>query len=386
MAGTVRIRSTKPIERSEGADRSVVPLLHLLRLSEEVAGRPEAWGIAVYAGLRSVGDGNALEASAAADTGYEGVACVDDVARAAVLALRLCQIEDAPLALKLAERWLAFVQYMQLPDGRFCNFLLDWDGSANVSGPTSFVGGGFWTARALWALGLAYEVTGESPYARAFRRGWSTSEGESTDVTAVRLLAALSYLRRSRDRAMERDARALAAQIATTRSGNYLLHHPDTSEIHLWGYDQVTALVAAARQLGEPAYLEVAEATAACVFRRLASAGPSRRYPSPVRTGICAYDVSPACRGLGALYRATRRPKYAAWLWRLIAWFDGANAAGRPLYARPEGRCHDGIDGDALNPDCGAESAIEAGFVEVERRLLLATPRWPVSRSRRRAA
>jgi|GEM_PF-7103534 len=30
----------------------------------------------------------------------------------------------------------------------------------------------------------------------------------------------------------------------------------------------------------------------------------------------------------------------------------------------------DGIDNNTLNPNCGAESAIEAGLVEVERRLL----------------
>lgn len=385
MVGT-RFGDDASDTQSATADGSIVPLLHLLRLSRQVEGRPGVWGLAVYAGVRPRGEGSTVEDRAAADTGYEGVACVDDVARAAALALRLYQMEEDALARKLADRWLAFVEYMQLSDGRFCNFLLDWEGRPNLSGPTSFAGGGFWTARALWALGLAYEVTGGSSYARAFRRGWSTHPSDGTDVAAVLLLGALAYLRRSRDRALERDARALAGQIAATRTGDYLLHSLGSREIHLWGYDQVTALVAASRQFGEPGYLRIAEATAARVFRRLATDGPSRGFPSPVRTGICAYDVSPACRGLGALYRATGRRQYATWLWRLIGWLDGANAAGRPLYERLEGRCHDGIDGGDLNSNCGAESAIEAGFVEIERKLLLATSMRRGARARRHVA
>ena len=346
-------------------------LLHLVRLSHEVATRPDVWGIAIYAVASDADEPALLDERLAAESGFEGVACVDDVARAAVLALRQYELEGEPLALKLAERWLSFVEYMQLADGRFCNFILGWTGRRNEAGITSIPGGGWWTARALWALGLAYRVTGKQHYRRAFKRGWTTGLPLAADISAIMLLGTLDYLRRSRDRTLEVEARVMANHIAQTTVDGYLVHHPGEASIHMWGYEQVTALVAASNYFHEPAYLEPCISTAELVFRRHALEGPYRDFPGRAQCGLCAYDVSCCCRGLAALHDATGDSRYAEWFFRLIEWFDGRNGNGRPLYHRGEGRCHDGIDGGQLNPNCGAESAIEAGFVELERRRLL---------------
>lgn len=344
------------------------PLLHLVRLSHQVDDQPGVWGIAIYAEREQGG----LQETPAAESGFEGVACVDDVARAALLALRLHQLDGAPVGLKIARRWLSFVEYMQLPDGRFCNFIADWDGRRNLTGVTSYPGGGHWTARALRALAVAYQITGEQQYQHAFQRGWPIRTAPATDLAAILLQAALSYLQRSPDASLEADARALAEKIVVAQENGYLVHRRGEREVHLWGYDQVTALVAATRYFDQPAYLAAAEATAQRLLRRQALEGPYRTYPAREQEALCAYDVAACCRGLGALYAVTGKRKYAVWLEHLFAWFDGENAAGRPLYHRSEGRCHDGIDDNTLNPNCGAESAIEAGLVEVERRLLAA--------------
>jgi hypothetical protein len=344
------------------------PLLHLVRLSHQVGDQPDVWGVAIYAGQ----EGRGLAEATAADSGFEGVACVDDVARAALLGLRLHQVDGATVSLKIAQRWLAFVEYMQLPDGRFCNFIADWAGTYNLDGVTSVPGGSHWTARALWALGTAFQVTGEQRYQRAFQSGWRTRSAPATDIAAILLLAAISSLQRSPDSNLEADAQALADDILATQEDGYLVHRPGEREVHFWGYDQVTALVAASRHFDAPRYLAAAEATAQRLLRCQALAGPYRGYPSCDQESLCAYDVAACCRGLGALFAATGNADYAAWLERLFAWFDGDNAAGLPLYDRAEGRCHDGIDNNTLNPNCGAESAIEAGLVEVERRLLAA--------------
>lgn len=359
----------------------VEPLLHLVRLSHQVGDRPDVWGIAIYAEPVARG----LTEEIAADSGFEGVACVDDVARAARLALRLHQLDGAPVGLKIAQRWLSFVEYMQLPDGRFCNFIANWEGRRNVDGITSTPGGSHWTARALAALGRGYQVTGDQRYQQAFLRGWPTRSAPATDLAAILLQAALSYLQRSPDSALEDDAHTHANNILAVQEDGYLMHRPGEREVHYWGYDQVTALVAASRYFHEPAYLHAAEATAQQPLRRQALEGPYRTYPGRNQESLCAYDVAACCRGLGALYAVTEKAEYADWLERLFAWFDGANAAGRPVYDRSEGRCHDGIDHGMLNPNRGAESAIEAGFVEVERRLLAAgrhrLPRRALGRS-----
>jgi hypothetical protein len=55
----------------------------------------------------------------------------------------------------------------------------------------------------------------------------------------------------------------------------------------------------------------------------------------------------------------------------MAAWFSGANDAGAVMYDPTSGRCLDGLTGHVVNRDCGAESAIEAGMTEIERRWLV---------------
>ena len=74
---------------SSDTPSGVEPLLHLVRLSHQVGDQPDVWGIAIYAEREERG----LHESLAAESGFEGVACVDNVARAALLALRLHQLD-----------------------------------------------------------------------------------------------------------------------------------------------------------------------------------------------------------------------------------------------------------------------------------------------------
>ncbi len=48
----------------------------------------------------------------AQDMGHEGIACVDDTARATLLALGVYERSRSRHALHLARRWLTFVEYM----------------------------------------------------------------------------------------------------------------------------------------------------------------------------------------------------------------------------------------------------------------------------------
>jgi len=98
-----------------------------------------------------------------------------------------------------------------------------------------------------------------------------------------------------------------AEGISTQWVDGYLVHRPGEREVHYWGYDQVTALVAASRYFDEPAYLHAAEATAQRLFRRQALEGPYRSYPGRNQESLCAYDVAACCRGLGALYAVTKK-------------------------------------------------------------------------------
>src|ERR1700730_18527753 len=82
----------------------------------------------------------------AQETGYEGIACVDDTARAAAGAPRVYEHSRARRGLHLARRWLSFVEYMQYPDGSFANFIRNVAGVRNVTGKTSVRGGYWWSS------------------------------------------------------------------------------------------------------------------------------------------------------------------------------------------------------------------------------------------------
>src|SRR2546430_1978157 len=125
-------------------------LRQLARLTRPLpAAGKEALAVAVY------GDGGGAHI-VAKESGFEGVACVDDAAR---LLDVLCDVW-ARTSQPWAERWarglLEFVLWMQEPDGRWINFVYDWDGARNLHGITSATGESFWHARALVGVSHAW--------------------------------------------------------------------------------------------------------------------------------------------------------------------------------------------------------------------------------------
>src|SRR5262245_28574393 len=109
--------------------------------------------LSIYAEPEETAAGVIYRPRAAAESGPEGVACLDDVARAVLLGLRAWEQDRDEQGKRLAQQWLSFVAYMQGEDGRFTNFILDAAGQRNMRGQTSYPGGWWWTVRALYALG-----------------------------------------------------------------------------------------------------------------------------------------------------------------------------------------------------------------------------------------
>ena len=96
--------------------------------------------------------------------------------------------------------------------------------------------------------------------------------------------------------------------------------------------------------------------------------GPCRLTTPWRRDPQCAYCVSTLVLGLEELYRITLEPSYRDLALACAAWLDGNNSAGVALYDAGTGRCADGVTAGRPSPHCGAESAIEAGFMELARR------------------
>jgi hypothetical protein len=86
--------------------------------------------------------------------GFEGIASVDDAARAAVVYLRDYEMTGDARSHDEALGLLWFITAMEQGDGEFVNFI-DSAGRLNRSAPSSRKSMSYWAARSIWALGEA---------------------------------------------------------------------------------------------------------------------------------------------------------------------------------------------------------------------------------------
>lgn len=299
----------------------------------------------------------------ARESGDEGVACVDDAARGLALYCELWAAAGHERFRERARSLLEFVLWMQRPDGRFVNFVHDWDGRRNLEGPTSVAGGGFWQARGLRGLATAWVILDDAVAGEAFGRALACvdrSDAVPPDVRAVHIAALLDVMRAGRAPELRERLSRWCDEIALKRLGDVLLDG-ETDEIHLWGHSQETALAVAGALLGRGDLVEIARRSAEAVFAAPITSG----FDLPL---VQPYGVACAVHAMDALALATGDTRYAALAHDARAWFDGRNPARCPVYDRVAGRVADGIDEGRISPNSGAESnivAAEALFAEI---------------------
>lgn len=323
-------------------------LRQLARLTAPVvAAGDRACAIAVYADATD-------RPLVAADLGLEGVACVDDVGRAVVL---LCDVWDATgvrLVRAWAETLVDFLRYMQMPDGRFVNFIVDWSGRRNDHGPTSFAGGGFWHARGVRGLAKAWLTFGDERARAGTVCGLSLvrdARDVPSDVRSIHALMAIELLRAGQLAEIGPDLERWVDEIAACRVGDVLHDNPDEAEPHLWGHVQEGVLAEAAILLDRPDLLATARASALAYLRPLIESG----FDAPT---VQPYGVASALYSVERLAAVARDPLFRDLTRKARAWFDGRNPAHASVRDTATGRVHDGIDAAALNTHSGAESNI----------------------------
>jgi glycosyltransferase involved in cell wall biosynthesis len=296
--------------------------------------------------------------------------CVDDNARALLLACAL----GAPGAQRLSEpltgRFAAFVQHAWNPDlKRFRNFMsfgrnwLEDKGSEDSHGRTLWAlgecaRGDVNLSRRRWAAGLFGEAL---PTTELFRspRAWAFTllglDGycavNAEDIAAGRMRRLLA------DRLM--------AILKTVATEDWAWFEEGLS------YDNARlpqALIATGLSLREPAYvaaglrslrwLMTKQTTPAGLFRPVGSNtfGDRRKPPR-------AFDQQPleAAATISACLTAWRADGAAEWTInaeRAFAWFLGANDLSTPLVDLETGACRDGLHPDRANENRGGESVV----------------------------
>lgn len=290
----------------------------------------------------------------AEESGFEGVACVDDAAR---LLIVLSQVWSRT-NLDWVERWargvLEFVVWMQEPDGTWLNFIHDWSGDKNRDGITSRAGQNFWLARGILGTQQAASVFGEAAAREAWMSGLAAARANEAppDIRALHLAALFG------DGGEPFLAERWADELLACRDGDVLKNAElEVGMPHLWAHVQEGALAEAAQKLDRPDYLEAAIASAEIVIvPAVTSAFGGRESTSP-------YDVAAAVWSLDRLFAATGDERWARLAADGRAWFDGRNSAGAAVYDRKRGRVADGIDGTRVSENSGAESNIVAAEV-----------------------
>ncbi len=307
--------------------------------------------------------------------------CVDDNARALLVACALNDPGEQGLPEPLTACFAAFVQHAWNPEARrFRNFMsfdrrwLEPHGSEDSHG------------RVLWALGEC--ARGDvSPSRRRwatalFAEAMATTEGfRSPRAWAFTLLGLDAYCAvvgedADAQRLRQLLADRLLALLATAETADWTWYEDGLS------YDNARlpqALIVTATATGTHAYLEAGlrslrwlmtmQATPSGLFRPVGTAGFGDRRQPPKD-----FDQQPleATATISACLAAWRADDDDAWrdeAVRAFAWFLGGNDLSVPLVDLDTGSCRDGLHHDRPNENRGGESVVSylLGLAEMRR-------------------
>ncbi len=324
----------------------------------------------------------------------EGMACVDDVARAAVLYLRHFELTGHSASRRKAEAMLRFILYMQAPSGLFYNFVINRGLEINRTHIRSRAERvEWWTARAVWALGTACRALRTANPVLAKRCAESACRvlphvsrlleeypkadsylgrtvprwllyGDGADATSELILGLVRLRQHHADGEVQLMIDRLGEGIALMRYGGmnrfpFGLHASNRHCWHKWGNSQTQALA-------EAGLLDSAAHEANEFYPRLLIEGllhsiwfdrlHAIRYYERI-----AYGVRSIAVGLVRLFEQTGEIKYARMAGLAASWLLGNNTAGAALYDCATGRCCDALMNEKrVNQNAGAESTIEA--------------------------
>ncbi|MFG1420928.1 glycosyltransferase family 4 protein [Roseixanthobacter liquoris] len=308
--------------------------------------------------------------------------CVDDNARALLLACALNAPGEAPLPEVLTSRFAAFVQHAWNPDvARFRNFMsfdrrwLEDRGSEDSHG------------RTLWALGTCARLDDN-----ASRRRWAadlfavalgTVEGFSSPrAWAFTLLGLDAYCAAYEDDAKARRMRLLLADrlmalMAAVETKDWVWFEEGLS------YDNARlpqALILTGVSSGTPDYVEAGlralrwlvtlQTATTGVFRPVGTEGFANVRALPEAFDQQPVEAAAAISACLTAWDADGDPTWRDEAERAFAWFFGSNDLSASLVDIETGSCRDGLHRDRPNENRGGESVVSFALSVIEMRQL----------------
>jgi glycosyltransferase involved in cell wall biosynthesis len=296
--------------------------------------------------------------------------CVDDNARALLLACALNEPGERPISDVLTARFAAFVQHAWNPDtGRFRNFMgfnrswLEDSGSADSHG------------RTLWALG---ECTRKD--ASPSRRRWARTlfaqalpvveSFRSPRATAFTLLGLDAYCAVVPDDRHAQEIRRVLAE--RLMSGLASVETPDWQWFEeSLAYDNARlpqALIVTGMATQTPVYVDAGlrslrwlmtqQTTSTGHFRPVGTAGFGELRKPPRAFDQQPLEATATIAACLAAWRADDDTEWKTIATRAFSWFLGSNDLSVALVDPETGSCRDGLHPDRANENCGGESVV----------------------------
>lgn len=299
----------------------------------------------------------------ARESGY----CVDDNARALVVALQADRLVSSPETKRLVATYFAFLHAAQLPDGRFRNFM------TYARAYPADAASDDCTGRALWALGAAAHLARDDGHRRLarqmFERGLAAAGELGPRGTALTILGLCGFL------TAYPEVGPLADLLGTLAERLVQRYREEATDTWRWfeptlTYDNALlplALLRAFQVTKTSASREVAVAALAFLedlsFKagRLAvigNRGWHARGGTPAEADEQPTDAAAFVLMFRAAYLVTGEHRHLARMRESFAWFLGANRLATSVYDSATAGCRDGLGRTAPNLNQGAESTI----------------------------
>jgi hypothetical protein len=293
--------------------------------------------------------------------------CVDDNARALIVALQADRLSASAQTRRLVATYLAYLHASQADDGTFRN-LLSYD--------RTFPGGDDshdCIGRALWALGTTVALDSDDGGRRLafdmFERALPMVRDFGPRGTATSMLGLAAVVGVQPTARRFRDVLASLADVLVRRyqvevTADWRWFEPTLT------YDNAMvplALFRAYDVTGERASLRVArdslEFLEEVCFEggRMVLVGNSRwhtRGGDKPHADEQAIDAAAFVLAFHAAYRSTGDHHYLTRMRESFAWFLGKNRLAQPLYDSSTGGCRDGLGESEANANQGAESTV----------------------------
>jgi hypothetical protein len=301
----------------------------------------------------------------ARSTGY----CVDDNARALIVAVQADRIQGGAETRALVTRYLSYLHASQRADGTFRNFMSYERILDSAPASDDCIG------RAIWALGVTATLAADEGCRLLARDMLASALPHSVELgprgTAQAVLGLVNLLAAEPGKAEER--RMLEGLVAKLRDA----YRANASDDWRWfeptlTYDNAIlpfALFAAYSVTGDRATLrdarESLEFLEAMCFdgEHLQLIGNSGWHSSGSESEKAyadeqAIDATAFVLAFSCAYSVTADTHYLRRMREAFAWFLGANRLGVPLYDFSTSGCRDGMGVTQVNQNQGAESTV----------------------------